>query len=205
MQELEWVATRNQPPSHKQTQADTPRARTQSHAKKIVASSRSVIRRSLLSNHVMGRCLISSRSHDGIGHQLQAKLSCLAASFALAGVEYAEHPIIAAQYVSWCDGIILYIYMRTHAPRSRAPIFIAPSRLRFAKVQAARVHLGILSCQRDAAAIERGDQRANCEVLSPCVELPSEPIASSCGWWRVRRHRAGKRAASSKRWDQQRE
>lgn len=47
------------------------------------------------------RCVISSRGTDGIGHQLQAKLSCLAASSALPGVRYAEHPVIAAQYVSW--------------------------------------------------------------------------------------------------------
>ena len=47
------------------------------------------------------RCIISSRGADGIGHQLHAKLSCLAASSALPGVTYAKHPIFAAQYVSW--------------------------------------------------------------------------------------------------------
>ena len=47
------------------------------------------------------RCVISARSIDGLGHQLQSKLSCLAAAHALPGVHYAEHGVYAVQYVTW--------------------------------------------------------------------------------------------------------
>lgn len=46
------------------------------------------------------QCLISSRGSDGVGHQLEAKLSCIATAAALDDLQYVHSPMASAEHAT---------------------------------------------------------------------------------------------------------